>query len=107
MRAVHFLVFGLGILGMGTASAESCPDPSVVEPTTEYDAGRVWIHPKGWFSPLTDAPVGKLSEQGYRPSDAMIYVQMDAETRAYPVTAMAYHHVANDIVEGEPVVVTY
>jgi hypothetical protein len=106
MRTPVIVALGLGLMS-ALANAGTCPDPSVVEPTTEYERDRVWIHPEGWFSPLTDAPVAKLSAQGYGPEEAMVYVQLGAEVRAYPVGAMAYHHVANDSVGAEPVVVTY
>jgi len=31
----------------------------------------------------------------------------DGEARAYPVRALAYHHIVNDVIAGEPVVATY
>jgi hypothetical protein len=34
-------------------------------------------------------------------------VAAGVEARAYPVRALAYHHVVNDIVAGEPIVATY
>jgi hypothetical protein len=34
-------------------------------------------------------------------------VRLGGESRAYPVRAMAYHHVLNDVVAHEPVVATY
>jgi hypothetical protein len=34
-------------------------------------------------------------------------VKFGADTRAYPIVEMAYHHVLNDTVGGVPIVVTY
>ena len=39
--------------------------------------------------------------------DMVMYVQTGGETKAYPVRLMAYHHIVNDVVGGDPVVVTY
>jgi uncharacterized protein DUF3179 len=39
--------------------------------------------------------------------DLVLGVQVAAEAHAYPVRAMAYHHVVNDVVAGEPIVATY
>jgi uncharacterized protein DUF3179 len=40
-------------------------------------------------------------------ADMVMAVQTGGETKAYPVRLMAYHHVLNDVVGGDPVVVTY
>lgn len=39
--------------------------------------------------------------------DMVLAVQVNQEARAYPVRMMAYHHIANDSVGGEPIVSTY
>jgi hypothetical protein len=40
--------------------------------------------------------------------DALVLgVQIAAEAHAFPVLAMAYHHVVNDVIAGEPIVATY
>lgn len=40
-------------------------------------------------------------------SDMVLGIRLREEARAYPVRIMAYHHVVNDVVAGQPVVVTY
>lgn len=40
-------------------------------------------------------------------SDRVISVTVDGETVAYPVTVMQHHAIANTVIGGEPVVVTY
>ena len=40
-------------------------------------------------------------------NDLVLGVQVGAEAHAYPVRAMAYHHVVNDAIAGEPIVATY
>lgn len=39
--------------------------------------------------------------------DLVLGVQVGAESHAYPIRAMAYHHVVNDVIAGEPIVATY
>ena len=40
-------------------------------------------------------------------SEMVMTVRIGADSRAYPIRQMAYHHVLNDTVGGEPIVVTY
>jgi hypothetical protein len=39
--------------------------------------------------------------------DLVLGVEVGPESHAYPVRAMAYHHVVNDVIAGEPIVATY
>ncbi len=41
------------------------------------------------------------------PRDVIIGVSHKGENRAYPVRQMAFHHIANDTIVGEPYLVTY
>lgn len=75
--------------------------------STKWDKGRAWIHEAGWFKPLEEPKVVPVKGQDYSGDAPMIVVQAGGETRAYPVHAMAYHHVANDVIGGQPVVTTY
>ena len=40
-------------------------------------------------------------------SDMVLGIRLREEARAYPVRIVAYHHLVNDVVAGQPVVVTY
>jgi hypothetical protein len=40
-------------------------------------------------------------------SEMVVAVRFGSDARAYPIRAMAYHHVVNDVVGGVPVAVTY
>ena len=40
-------------------------------------------------------------------SEMVMTVRFGNDARAYPIRAMAYHHVVNDVVNGVPIVVTY
>ncbi len=37
----------------------------------------------------------------------VLAVQINSESRAYPIREMAYHHVVNDTVGRQPIVSTY
>jgi hypothetical protein len=39
--------------------------------------------------------------------EMVMTVQVGSDQRAYPIVQMAYHHILNDTVAGEPLVVTY
>ena len=39
--------------------------------------------------------------------EMVMTVQMGPDARAYPIRQMAYHHILNDAVGGEPIAVTY
>ena len=41
------------------------------------------------------------------PAQMVMAVRFGGDSRAYPIRAMAYHHVVNDTVGGVPVAVTY
>ena len=40
-------------------------------------------------------------------SEMVMAVRFGSDARAYPIRAMAYHHVMNDVVGGVPIAVTY
>lgn len=41
------------------------------------------------------------------PDDEVVVLQVGEETRAYPVRILDYHEIGNDVVDGEPVAVTW
>lgn len=49
--------------------------------------------------------VGKASH--VKEGDMLLAVEHKGRARAYPVRMMAYHHLLNDVIAGEPIVVTY
>jgi hypothetical protein len=72
------------------AEAGECVELPETSDTTRWNRSRAWIHEAGWFIPL-DKPKTILAKgEEYE-----------------PVHAMAYHHVANDLVGGQSVVTTY
>lgn len=75
-------------------------------------AGCAWLarqnHFEWMFHPLphlafVEAGLAKHVED----EDLVLGVVSAGEGRAYPVRALAYHHVVNDEIGGEPIVATY
>jgi hypothetical protein len=65
-------------------------------------------HFEWMFHPLPRPEFAEASEAKHVAEDDLVLgVQVGSEARAYPVLALAYHHVVNDSVAGEPVVATY
>ncbi len=83
------------------------PEVPLAPGPTEFDRDRLWLHDKGWFEPLDDPDSVAAVDEHYDADEPMMVVTVEGATRAWPVRAMAYHHVANDVVGGVPVAVTY
>ena len=63
---------------------------------------------EGMFTPLPEVVRVATSEATHvLPEDLVLGVKHAGEAAAYPVPIIAYHHIANDRLAGEPFVVTY
>ena len=61
-----------------------------------------------WMFHPVAAPGFEPAQQSHLDSGEMVMaVRFGGDARAYPIRAMAYHHVVNDVVQGVPIVVTY
>jgi len=74
--------------------------------------GSAWLarqnHFEWMFHPLPRPEFLAAGDaDGVAPDDLVLGVAEGSEARAYPVRALAYHHVVNDVVAGEPIVATY
>jgi hypothetical protein len=56
--------------------------------------------PAPGFAEAADAP--DVADE-----DLVLGVVLGEDARAYPVRALAYHHLVNDVLAGEPIVATY
>ena len=80
------------------ASAQETP----VVPATAPAPRRVG------FVPLDDPTFLAANETEYFGDDELVLgVEFAGEYRAYPVRMLRYHHIVNDTVGGEPLLVTY
>lgn len=65
-------------------------------------------HFEWMFRPLPRPEFSEAaSVKGIAEDDLVLGVQLRTEARAYPVLALAYHHIVNDTLAGEPIVATY
>lgn len=60
------------------------------------------------FNPIANSAYTKVSEVDFVKDDEMVMaVNINGESVAYPVLQMAYHHVVQDVVGGQPITATY
>jgi hypothetical protein len=59
------------------------------------------------FHPVAAPGFEAASESKLDSGQMVMAVRFGGDARAYPIRAMAYHHVVNDVVHGIPIVVTY
>lgn len=72
----------------------------------------VWFarqnHFEWMFNPLTSSDFARADEVDYVKDDEMVLaVRINGDAVAYPVSLMAYHHIAQDVVGGTPITATY
>jgi hypothetical protein len=59
------------------------------------------------FHPIAGPQFLVQSASKLDPKEMIMAVRQGGDTRAYPISQMAYHHVLNDVVGGVPIAVTY
>jgi hypothetical protein len=59
------------------------------------------------FHPVPSVGFESVTTTKLNPSQMVMAVHVSADSRAYPIRAMAYHHIVNDVVGGVPIAVTY
>jgi hypothetical protein len=59
------------------------------------------------FQPIAAAGFMHSSDTHLSDKEMVMTVQIGSDSRAYPIVQMAYHHILNDTVGTEPIVVTY
>jgi ABC-type nickel/cobalt efflux system permease component RcnA len=65
-------------------------------------------HFEWMFNPLKSSDFAKAADVDFVKDDEMVLaVKINGDAVAYPVSLMAYHHVAQDVVGGTPITATY
>jgi Protein of unknown function (DUF3179) len=59
------------------------------------------------FNPIKAARFVAPGDSHLDDKEMVMTLKIGQEARAYPIVQMAYHHILNDTVAGEPIVVTY
>lgn len=60
-----------------------------------------------FFKPITTPQFAAAAEVQLDPDEMVLAVRLGPQSRAYPIRAMAYHHLVNDTLGGVPLVATY
>lgn len=60
-----------------------------------------------FFKPITSPQFASAAEVKLDPDEMVLAVRSGPQARAYPIRAMAYHHLVNDTLGGVPLVATY
>ena len=93
-------------------AAESPPidadAPPSAEPTAADAGPAAGARRNSRFVPL-DNPEFVTAEAAtfLQPDDRVLGLTVNGESRAYPINMMTFHHVANDVLGGQPVLVTF
>ena len=60
------------------------------------------------FVPLDNPVLLTAQEATYLPDDDLVLgLEWQGEARAYPIRMLRYHHIVNDTVAGQPLLITY
>ncbi len=59
------------------------------------------------FHPLGAPAFAAIAQTKLAANEKVIAVSLNNTARAYPVRAIAYHHIVNDTLDGVPIVATY
>jgi hypothetical protein len=82
--------------------------PDIQEQPVAPARDRLISQARSGFVPLDDPIFLAADETEYFGDDELVLgVEFAGEVRAYPVRMLRYHHVVNDTVGGEPLLVTY
>ncbi len=111
--AIAFCIVAIAAVACGTSSdAPAAPDTPII-PDTEAAPTTSSDPPPGLgrnsrFVPLDNPEVVSADEATFlQPDDRVLGLTVGGESRAYPISMMTFHHVANDILGGLPVLVTF
>jgi hypothetical protein len=59
------------------------------------------------FHPDSRPTFAAVQQLKVDPDDKVLAVKLGGSARAYPIRTIAYHHIINDVVGGQPIVTTY
>ncbi len=85
------------------------PRPGSPTAADSFDPAGLAVGPGSRFIPLDEPVMIPAAEATWLDDEEIVMglVAKNGETRAFPVRQMAYHHIANLTVGGEPYLVTY
>ena len=93
--------------GTAAGALTGAPVPQFATAASDFDAGLL-NSSAGRFPSLDDPVVVSAAEATWLESETLILgAVQNGEARAYPLSMMRFHHVANDVLGGEPYLVTF
>ena len=89
-----------------SSTSDTSPTPTARVFSTR---GEVFGSPRRTpFVPLDNPQFLKAEAATYLPEDDLVLgLEWQGEARAYPIRMLRYHHIVNDTVGGQPLLVTY
>jgi hypothetical protein len=100
-----------GAAPTSTAVPDPKPSPSptrVSVPPTPAPTTNIQFSRTTPFVPLDQPVFLSASDGDYLPAaDLVLGLDLRGQARAYPVRMLSYHHIVNDTVAGQPVLITY
>jgi len=89
-------------------TAPTTTTPLVTGAAAAFSPDHLMVGPGSFFESADDPLLVPASVATWlEPDDVVLGVLQDGEAAAFPVDQMAYHHIANTTVAGEPYLVTY
>ncbi len=83
-------------------------EPQADVPRPGERGGGVGLGRATRFVPLDNPAVVSAEAATFlQPDDRVLGLDVGGESRAYPINMMTFHHVANDVLGGLPVLVTF
>ncbi len=83
------------------------PLPQVEAQSAEFDESLL-SQGVGRFPPLDDPTIVTADQASWMTDDTLVLGAIqNGEARAYPIAMMRYHHISNDVLGGEPYLVTF
>ena len=90
-----------------TDGLTGAPVPHLEAHSAEFDASRL-NEGAGRFPPLDDPTIVSANAATWLDAETLVLgAVQNGEARAYPIAMMTFHHVANDVLGGEPYLVTF
>ena len=90
------------------AATTTAIEPQTDAPRPGGRAGAVGFGRGTRFVPLDNPAIVSADEATFlQPDDRVLGLTVGGESRAYPISMMTFHHVANDELGGLPVLVTF
>ncbi len=99
---------GATTAGGGEAQSGDTGSSTESDPGAAFDETGLSLGPGQAFTVLDDPPMVPASSASWlKDDDVVLGIVGDGEAHAFPAAQLAYHHIVNTTIAGEPYLVTY